>query len=152
MCFSKIFSPKSIIVNLESEEKDELFEEMVQSIHVAFPEVDREEALTALREREKLMSTGIVHGIAVPHGTCASVKGCVGALGISRGGIDYNSLDGAPVNIVFMLLCGTKDNELHLEVLKKIAEVLKNPEFAANLFDKTSAEDVFDALCAADSN
>jgi mannitol/fructose-specific phosphotransferase system IIA component (Ntr-type) len=51
-----------------------------------------------------------------------------------------------------MLLCGTKDNELHLEVLKKIAEVLKNPEFAANLFDKTSAEDVFDALCAADSN
>lgn len=148
--FSKVFSPKSILLNLESEDKDELFEEMVQAIYSAHPEINREDALKVLHARENQMSTGIIHGIAVPHGTSASVKGCIGAIGISRGGIDYNALDGELVNLVFMLLCGSQDNELHLEVLKKLAELLKNPAFAADLFEKTSAQEVFDAMCEAE--
>lgn len=151
MFFSKVFSPKSILINLESEDKDELFEEMVQAIYSAHPEINREEALKALQARESQMSTGIIHGIAVPHGTSGSVRGCIGAVGISRNGIDYNALDGEPVNLVFMLLCGAQDNELHLEVLKKLAELLKNPEFAAGLFEKTSAQEVFDAMCEAET-
>ncbi len=147
MVFSKVFSPKSIIVNLESEEKDELFEEMVQAIHSANPEIDREDALKALHEREAQMSTGILHGVAVPHGTSKCVKGCIGAIGISRKGIDYDALDGAPVNVVFMLLCGANDNDLHLEVLKELATVLQDPLFVTKLYEMTSPQEIFDTLC-----
>ncbi len=150
MIFSKVFSPESIILNLESEEKDELFEEMVQVIHSVNPEVNREDALKALNERESQMSTGIMHGIAVPHGICSSVKGCVGAIGLSRKGIDYDALDGSPVNIVFMFLSGSGENELHLKLLKKLAEVLQDPLFVAKLFEKTSAQEILDAICEAE--
>ncbi|MGN0730266.1 PTS sugar transporter subunit IIA [Treponema sp.] len=151
MVFAKVFSPKSIIVNLESEDKDELFEEMVQVIHSENPEIGREEALSVLHAREAQMSTGIMHSVAVPHGVCASVKGCVGAIGISRKGIDYDALDGAPVNLVFMLLCGPDNNNLLLEILKGLAIVLQDPLFVTKLFEKTSAQEVFDALCDAEA-
>ena len=147
MIFADVFSPKSVIVDLESEEKDELFEELLESIRLAHPEIDREEALRALNEREAQMSTGIMHGIAVPHGRCASVKGCVGAVGISRTGIDYDALDGAPVNLVFMLLCGANDDELHLEILKELSQVLRDPSFVSRICDKKSAQEVYDLLC-----
>lgn len=147
MIFANVFSPKSVIVDLESEEKDELFEEMLESIRLAHPEIDREEALNALNEREAQMSTGIMHGIAVPHGRCVSVKGCVGAVGISRAGIDYDSLDGAPVNLVFMLLCGANDDELHLEILKELSSALRDQTFISRLCDKKSAQEVYDLLC-----
>lgn len=151
MVFSKIFSPKSIIVNLESEDKDELFEEMVQVIHSEHPEVGRDDALSVLHAREAQMSTGIMHGVAVPHGICSSVKGCVGAIGISRKGIDYDALDGSPVNLVFMLLCSPNDNNILLEILKELAVVLQDPLFITKLFEKISPQEVFDALCEAES-
>ena len=147
MIFVNVFSPKSVIIDLESEEKDELFEEMLESIRLTHPEIDHEEALSALKEREAQMSTGIMHGIAVPHGRCKSVKGCVGAVGISRRGIDYDSLDGAAVNLVFMLLCGENDDELHLEILKELSQVLHDPSFVSKIYDKKSAQEVYDLLC-----
>lgn len=146
MVFGQVFSPKSIIVNLESEDKDELFEEMVAAITSVHPEIDRQEALNALREREAKMSTGIMHGIAVPHGTTEGISGCYGAIGISRKGIDYDSLDGAPVNLVFMFVCGTADNELHLDVLRGLATILQKSDFVSELMQKNTPQEVYDLL------
>lgn len=151
MILGKVFSPKSTIVSLESEDKDELFEELAQSIFSQHPEIDREDALSALRSREEKMSTGIMRGIAVPHGICASVSGCVGAIGISRSGIDYDSLDGSPVRLVFMLLRGPDGNELHLEVLKMLARILQDAAFTEELLQRKTPEEVFDFLCGAEN-
>ncbi|WP_443736511.1 PTS sugar transporter subunit IIA [Treponema sp.] len=152
MILSRIFSKECILLNLESEDKDELFEEMTQALVSANLGLDRNQVLSALHERESKMSTGIMHGIAVPHGTCASVKGCIGALGISRSGIDYESLDGSPVHLVFMVLCGENEDDLHLKVLKDLASALQNPEFSKNIEEKKSAQDVYDFLCGFDKN
>ena len=70
MILDQVFSPESVILNLESSDKEELFEELLESIVAVQPEIDRAQALSALRERESKMSTGIMHGIAVPHGHC----------------------------------------------------------------------------------
>lgn len=147
MIFRKIFSPKSVILDLQSEDKDELFEELVQVIYNVNPQLDREEALASVRERECKMSTGIMHSIGVPHGTCSTIKGCVGAVGISRKGIDYDSLDGAPVNFVFLLICGEGEDELHLEVLKELAVMLQDNKFVDELKTKATQEEVYDFLC-----
>lgn len=148
----QVFSPKSIVLNLESTEKDELFEEMVEAIVSVQPTVDRAQALAALRERESKMSTGIMHDIAVPHGNCMTVKGIVGAIGISRKGIDYDALDKAPVHLVFMLLSSTDETEKHLSVLKILASVLQNPAFSKEVIEKQTAQEVFDLMCQYESS
>ena len=141
------FSPKTVVMNLESTEKDELFEEMVEAIVSVHPEVDRNQALEALRERESKMSTGIMHDIAVPHGNCLSVKEVIGAIGISRKGIDYDSLDKAPVHLVFMILCSPEHPDMHLSVLKEISSVLQSPTFLKEVLEKQTPQEVYDLLC-----
>ena len=142
----RVFSPKSIILNLESTEKDELFEEMVEAIVSVQPGIDRAQAIAALQEREAKMSTGIMHDIAVPHGNCMTAKTTVGAIGISRKGIEYDSLDKAPVHLVFMLLSNPAGTEEHLEVLKVLAALLQNPDFIKEVTDKQSAQEVYELL------
>ena len=148
MIFSDVFSPKSVIIDLQSEDKDELFEEMVQAVRTANPDLDCDGSFASICEREAKMTTGIMHSVAVPHATSSSVKGCVGAVGISKRGIDYDSLDGSPVHFVFMLICGEGEGELHLEVLKQLAGVLQNNEFIEELGRKTSPQEVYDYLCS----
>ncbi len=147
MVLEQVFSPESVILNLESKDKNSLFEEMLGAIISVQPDIDRDRALAALHGREEKMSTGIMHGIAVPHGTCDSVANVVGAIGISRSGIEYDSLDGAPVNLVFMLLCNPNATEIHLAVLKDLASILQNPAFIKEVMEKTSGQEVYDLLC-----
>ena len=152
MVLEQVFSPKSIILNLESTDKEELFEEMVEAIVSVQPQINRAEALAALNEREAKMSTGIMHDIAVPHGSCMTAKGIVGAIGISRRGIDYDSLDKAPVHLIFMLLSNPEETERHLSVLRELASVLQNPVFSKEVIEKQTAQEVYDLLCKYESS
>lgn len=141
MVLEDVFSKESIIVNLESTEKDELFEEMIEVLHEAHPDFNREEALAALNEREARMSTGIMHSVAVPHAVVPSVVGTLGAIGISRHGIDYDSIDHAPVHLVFMLIAGENQTERHVQILKSLAITLQKPGFIGKLLScQTQAE------------
>jgi nitrogen PTS system EIIA component len=134
MLLQHVFAPGSIKIGLESEDKDELFEELVDLLAKEggrdFP---RASVLAAVVEREEKMSTGIKKGIALPHGKAEGLSGLSGALGISRRGIRYASLDGEPVYLVFMLVSSPKDSELHLAALKRLAILLDDPEFYTDL-------------------
>lgn len=147
MTLEQVFVPERVVLNLESSDKEELFEELLNVLVSAQPSIDWTEALAALKEREAKMSTGIMHGIAVPHGNCNSVSDVIGVIGISRAGIDYEALDKAPVHLVFMLLCNPKATEAHLEVLKELATVMQNPAFIKEVMEKTSGQEVYDLLC-----
>ena len=146
MVLGQVFSPKTIITNLESEDKDEVFEELVESIVSVQPQLNRSAAVNALQERESKMSTGIIHAVAVPHGIVDSVSGIVGAVGISRSGIDYE----APVNLIFMLLISPEEREKHLQVLSSLCKVLQNPDFVNEVIGKQSSQEVYDFLCSFD--
>ena len=93
MTLAEVFNPNIIKGGLESDDKDELFEEMVQVIIDSYSSLSREKLLLALEQREALMSTGIIHDVAVPHGKTDGVKNILGCIGISKKGIDYDSLD-----------------------------------------------------------
>jgi nitrogen PTS system EIIA component len=141
MLLQNVFTPDCIKIGLESEDKDELFEELVDTIARrrgrAFP---RSAVLAAVKDREDKMSTGIKRGIALPHGKAEGLSGISGALGISKRGIEYSSLDGEPVYIVFMLISSPKDSELHLAALKRLAVLLDDPEFYTDLLHADSPE------------
>lgn len=103
MVLGSIFSPSLIKVDLESEDKNEVFEELVEVFVANNPHVSRLDLLDAIRAREDKQSTGIMRGIAIPHGQLDSISSVKGVIGISRNGIEYDSLDREPVHLVFML-------------------------------------------------
>ncbi|MBQ3670537.1 MAG: PTS sugar transporter subunit IIA [Treponema sp.] len=129
MSLEAIFPKETIIARLESTEKDELFEELVEIIHTAVPQMNRKEALDSLTERESKMTTGIMHNVAIPHALIPSMDKTIGAIGISEQGIDYDSLDKAPVYLVFMIIGAQGETEQHIQVLKELAGVLQIPGF-----------------------
>jgi PTS system fructose-specific IIC component/PTS system nitrogen regulatory IIA component len=133
MFLYEVFRPELVKVDLESVDKEEAFEELVDHFCQAERSNAREEILEALREREAKMSTGIHKGIGIPHGKTNAVEKVYGVLGISRRGIDYDALDGEPVYLIFMVLIPQKDTEKHLRILKRMAELLENPQFYLEL-------------------
>jgi PTS system fructose-specific IIC component/PTS system nitrogen regulatory IIA component len=133
MFLYEVFKPELVKVDLESVDKDEAFEELVDHFCQAERSNAREEILDALREREAKMSTGIHKGIGIPHGKTNAVENVYGILGISRRGIEYDALDGEPVYLIFMVLIPQKDTEKHLRILKRMAELLENPQFYIEL-------------------
>ncbi|MDR2587987.1 MAG: PTS sugar transporter subunit IIA [Spirochaetales bacterium] len=133
MLLQDIFSVSRIKAQLEAEDKDELFEELVDVLARGYPTANRGGILAAIQEREAKMSTGIKNGIAIPHGKAEGLNGIYGALGISEKGIDYDALDGEPVYLVFLVVSSPDDAELHLNTLKKIAMLLEHPDFYADI-------------------
>ena len=137
MFLYELFPPELIKIGLEADDKDEVFEEMVDQFCQISKSGSREDILASIHERESKMSTGIHKGIAVPHGKTHTLENIHGVLGISRKGIDYDALDGQPVYILFMLLAPQKDSEKHLRLLKRLAALLDNPQFYSELIAQT---------------
>ena len=147
MTLAEVFNPNIIKVGLESDDKDELFEEMVQVIVDSDSSLNRGKLLEALEQRESLMSTGIIHDVAVPHGKTDAVKNIVGCIGLSKKGIDYESLDNEPVHIVFMLIYPTDLGEENLHIFKRLAIILESVNFRSDLLQQQTPQGVYEVIC-----
>jgi PTS system fructose-specific IIC component/PTS system nitrogen regulatory IIA component len=143
MFLSEIFQPDFIKVGLEAEDKDEAFEELVDQFCHGTKSNLRDDILAALWERETKMSTGIRQGIAIPHGRTNAVSQVCGVLGVSKKGIDYDALDGKPVYLLFMILAPELEAEKHLRVLKRLAELLDNPQFYTELLAQRDVQNAY---------
>ena len=146
MLISEIFKPENIKLNLESMDKEELFEEMVNFLADAEHLENRDEILSHLWKREKKMTTGIAPGIAIPHTHISSVSLTYGVLGISQKGIDYDSLDGKPVHLVMLLIGNDKEPEGHLKILKNLSVLLVNPDFYPRIINSKTPRELTDAI------
>ena len=146
MFLHDVFPPEFIKVDLEAEDKDEAFEELVDHFCQADKSNVREELLEALMEREAKMSTGIQKGIAIPHGKTNAVDTVRGVLGISRKGVDYDALDGEPVYLLFMIVAPQEDSERHLRILKRLAELLENPQFYIDLQAQKDSQSAYKVI------
>ncbi len=131
----EILSGKSVIVGLNGEGKREILEELVDVLEVGDNITDREKVLEAVLQREEIMSTGIGHGIAIPHGKSEYVKELRGVLGIKRKGVEFDSLDGQPTFIFFLLVSPMDVSGPHIKALARISRLLKGEEFRQELID-----------------
>lgn len=152
MFLREIFPKDTVVVNVSSTEKDELFEELVETIHSHHPVFNKQEALDILNERESKMTTGIMHSVAIPHALISSMHGSIGAIGISQEGIDYDSLDKAPVHAIFMIIGAENETEHHIQVLKQLATVLQTPDFVKNLLSLKSASEIYNFICSTEES
>ncbi len=142
MVLSDIFSPGMIKIGLEGEDKDEVFEELIELYVSKHPSASRSAILSAVKTREAKLSTGIKSGIAIPHAQTDQIQQETGIIGISRSGIDYEALDGKPVQVVFMILNSVDNCALHLRVLKRLALLIENPSFIQSLVGQKDPDSV----------
>lgn len=137
---------KDRIVDLKNKTKQDVLQELVDVISAAPEVTDKNDFFISIMKREKIMSTGIGIGLAVPHVKIDSVKDFVMAIGRKKEGIDFDSLDGKPVYLVIMIGANTEQRDDYLKVLAKISLLLKNPEFREKMMNVSNADEIIELL------
>lgn len=154
MKFAEFVCKESINVNLEATEKEATIREMVKSLQDAgkiAPE-ESEGIVNAIIRREELGSTGIGRWVAVPHTKHNSIKKMVGTVAISQHGVNFESLDGEPVRVLFLLISPPDQPGEHLRALENISRQLRDETFRRFMIQAQNAEDVCQLLDEADNN
>jgi PTS system nitrogen regulatory IIA component len=140
MKISGLLRKEFIIEELGSKKKREVLEELSRSFQKVYFKFDHEAVIKVLKEREKLGSTGIGDNIAIPHGKLNGHGDMILAFGRSLRGIDFDAVDGKPVNLFFLLVAPQKDNGQYLKALAKISRMLKDQYFRKRLMDAKTKE------------
>ena len=138
----EFLDPSSICLDLKSSTKKEEISELCQALYSSGKIKDVELVLNAMMEREKLGSTGIGQGVAIPHGKSEAAPTLVGAIGISRKGVEFESLDGEPVHLIFLLVSPTDSSGQHLKALSCVSRLLKDKIFRQAVKEAKKVEDV----------
>ena len=142
-------SRDAINVNLKARDKKSVIDELVAPVAV-LAGASQEGLVKVLMERENLGSTGIGGGIGIPHGKLKDIESLVLGFGLSRQGVDFESMDGRPTHIFFLLLTPENSAGVHLKLLARISRLLKNDAFKDQLMRAESPDDILDAIRAED--
>jgi len=140
------FTDSKYIKFLKSKNKYKAIEELADVFKGTDVCSDIKAFINALKEREEIMTTGIGFGIAVPHAKLESVHKIAFAIGISKKGIDFNSIDGKPVHLVVLVAAGERQHKEYLKLLSKIMSVLKNDAIRNEMIQAKSTKDIIEIL------
>jgi fructose-specific phosphotransferase system IIA component len=146
MILTQRIQPDCVKVPVESNDKEAVIAELVDLLNEKGLLSDRDAALEAVLTRDRLQSTGIGDGIALPHGKCNAVRELVIAIGIAREPIDFNSIDSKPVKIIILLISPSDQTGPHIQALAKISRLMLNQEFRKQLENAASAVEVNELL------
>jgi PTS system nitrogen regulatory IIA component len=135
-------SADAIKLTLESKNKKDVIKELVELLVKSGKVNDKKKMVQTLMEREELGSTGIGQGIAIPHGKSDTVSDLAAAFALSSEGISFDSLDGEPVNIFFLLVAPEGAAGAHLKALARISSLLKDKYFRKSLLSAKTPEEV----------
>ena len=138
----KLLTPENIYLNLESDTKDGIIKEFVHRLASAGKLDDEEAALQAVMDREKKMSTGMEHGIAIPHGKTDAAKHLAVALARKKEGIEFTSMDKEPAKIFIMTISPQSHSGPHLQFLAEVSKLLKDPGAREKILSARTAKDV----------
>jgi len=141
-----VYTNKKFIRELEADNKFRAIEELAQVFQDSEICSDVETLTRALKEREEIMSTGIGLGIAIPHAKINMVKEMAFAIGISKKGIDFDSLDGHPVHLIILVAAGERQHKDYLRLLSNIMAILKNEKIKESIIRSSSPDEILSIL------
>ena len=136
-----VLDRNSILPDLKSRNKKGILEELVVPV-AEIAGVSQKDLTKVLMERERLGSTGIGGGIGIPHGKMKNLESLVLGFGLSRKGVEFESLDGQPTHIFFLLVTPENSTGLHLKLLARISRILKNDPFKSRLLEASDSDEI----------
>lgn len=146
MKIEDILAPELVVPVLASNTKAGVLGELAHVVADRHPEVDQGRLVAALEEREKLNSTALGDGVAIPHGKLGGIKRVFAAFGRSPAGVDFESLDGKPTHVFFLLVAPEESAGAHLKALARISRLLKSAEFRARLLEASDQAGLYQAI------
>jgi len=146
-----VLKKEAVISDLEAADKKGVLEELSEPVSKMF-NIEKNNLVNILLERESLGSTGIGGGIGIPHGKLRELDNLVLGFGLSRRGVDFESMDGRPTHIFFLLVTPENSTGLHLKLLARISRILKNDPFKAKLMAAGNAADIIDIIAEEDED
>jgi Kef-type K+ transport system membrane component KefB/mannitol/fructose-specific phosphotransferase system IIA component (Ntr-type) len=141
-----LIEPELLSLELKGETKEAIITELVDMLAAGNKLLDRGQALTAVFEREKVMSTGMEHGIALPHGKTGGIADIAVAVGIKKQGVDFDSMDGRPSRLFILVVSPQKTSGPHVQFLAAIGAVLKDEAVREAVINAASVEEAVGLL------
>ena len=152
MKFSELINKNYIIPEFKGSTKKQVLEELVEALASNKVEIDKVVLLNALLEREKLGSTGIGDGVAIPHGKLNGLDNIILLFGKSGQGVDFDAIDRKPVCLVFLLVAPADSAGLHLKALARLSRMLREKDFKNSLLMAPDAETLLKIIIDKDEN
>jgi len=140
-----VLPKEAILADLKAVDKKGVLEELVVPV-ANISGVNHEDLVKVLMERERLGSTGIGEGIGIPHGKVKDLKSLILGFGLSQKGVDFDSMDGRPAHIFFLLITPENSTGLHLKLLAQISRILKNDPFKEKLLRATNRDEIYSII------
>ncbi len=137
---------EAVVLDLASRTKGEVLAEMARALATAEPRLDADRLLEVLLERESLQSTGIGEGVAIPHGKLPGLDRLLASFARSRPGVDFESIDGQPTHLFFLLVVPEHSGGQHLKALARISRFFRDAAFRKHLLEAEQFDDVFRAI------
>jgi PTS system nitrogen regulatory IIA component len=151
MKISEILGKDLLVPHLQSKNKKGVLEELAGVLVARGKLRDLDQVVEVLLDREKLGSTGIGDGIAIPHGKIKDLSGVVASFGRSPEGVDFESLDQKPAHLFFLLVAPENSAGVHLKALARISRLLKDPSFRKRLMEAGNEEELFQIISEEDA-
>jgi mannitol/fructose-specific phosphotransferase system IIA component (Ntr-type) len=146
MVLANVITENTVKLNVSDIDKWTLIQDMVDLIVDSGRAADREALLSAVVEREQQGSTGLGHGLAIPHARAEGVDGVVGALAVSAAGIDFDSADGEPCHLIFLIVAPPNESTRYLKTLSAITFIGKSESKTARLLSASTPGEVVSVL------
>jgi PTS system nitrogen regulatory IIA component len=140
-----------VVPELRATDKRAILEELAAYMAGRHPRIDRASLSRVLIEREQLASTAIGEGVAIPHGKLATVSEIVACLGRAVKGVEFDSMDGQPTYLFFVLVAPESSTGAHLKALARISRVFKDPEFRRRLLLAPDGESMYNVVAEEDA-
>ncbi|HCF60435.1 MAG TPA: PTS fructose transporter subunit IIA [Myxococcales bacterium] len=151
MKITEFLHPDSVIGSLQASDKPGVMAELCEPLAKHVPGLSAERLAEVLIERERLSSTGIGEGVAIPHGKLTGLSGLVAAFGVSRDGIDFDAIDGKPTYLFFALLAPESSAGIHLKALARISRLFRNAAFRKAIVEAEDAKAIYDLIATEDA-
>lgn len=147
MKITDILSEEMVVSGLRGRSKGDVIDELAAVVAEHHRgEIDHARLVQALEDRERLNSTALGEGVAIPHGKLPGLKRVVAAFGRSSPGVDFSSLDGKPTHLFFLLVAPEDSAGAHLKALARISRLLKDDSFRARLMSAPSRAELYRAI------
>jgi len=151
MKISDMLERPAVLAELRGKTKPDLLRELCHPLAALHPTFAEDRLVQTLLDRERLGSTGLAEGVAIPHGKLKGLDHLIGSFGRAVEGVDFDSLDKAPTHLFFTIFAPEASSGDHLRALARVSRMLRNPEFREKVMRAATADQIYDLIVEEDS-